>query len=95
MIRSVAFCAAPGTPCTMPDRSTGLPKPTTIRGRRATALASRRARPPLGAVYGTTSCAPHWATGTTGAPVASARRAAPVLPRSGHMPGSRPMRPSG
>jgi len=42
-----------------------------------------------------TCCAPHWATGMTGAPVMSAMRAAPVLPVIGHSPGSRVMVPSG
>ena len=35
------------------------------------------------------SCGPHWATGMTGAPVARATRAAPVLPTIGHSCGSR------
>ncbi len=41
------------------------------------------------------SCGPHWATGTTGAPEASAIRAAPVLPTIGHRSGSRVIVPSG
>ena len=42
-----------------------------------------------------TSWAPHCASGMTGAPVASAMRAAPVLPVIGHSPGSRVIVPSG
>lgn len=41
------------------------------------------------------SCAPHWLTGITTAPDANAIRATPVLPRSGHNPGSKLIRPSG
>ena len=42
-----------------------------------------------------TNWAPHCPMGTTGAPVAMARRAAPVLPVMGHCSGSRERVPSG
>ena len=42
-----------------------------------------------------TNWAPHCPMGTTGAPVAMARRAAPVLPVMGHWSGSRERVPSG
>ena len=41
------------------------------------------------------SCVPHWATGITGTPVASASRATPVLATIGHSAGSRVAVPSG
>ncbi len=41
------------------------------------------------------SCAPHWATGITGTPVARASRATPVLATIGHWSGSRVAVPSG
>ena len=47
-------------------------------------------------VYGgSSSCAPHWPTGITGAPVSRAIRAAPDLPVIGHRSGSRVSVPSG
>ena len=38
---------------------------------------------------------PHWATGITGTPAASAIRAAPVRPVIGHISGCRVIVPSG
>src|SRR5690606_36327241 len=72
---------------TYADRSTGGPARIVIvlRGSRLTFLA-----------YGASnSWTPHCATGITGAPVARAIRAAPVLPTIGHRPGSRVIVPSG
>lgn len=68
-------------------RSTGGPATTVtgMRGRRLNRL-----------VRGSKSFSgPHMTTGTTGAPVASASRAAPVLPFIGHSSGSRVVVPSG
>ena len=55
----------------------------------------QRRQQPARPAYGRISCAPHCATGTTAVPLARASRAVPVLPRSGHIPGSSPIRPSG
>ena len=68
------------------DRSTGGPATTVtgVRGRSRSFL-----------VRGSKSCCgPHITIGTTGAPVASHRRAAPVLPRMGHRSGSLVVVPS-
>ena len=70
------------------DRSTGGPAMTRHRRARAQAdLAGARVEDPLRRPTST--------TGITGAPVASASRAAPVLPRIGHRSGSRVVVPSG
>jgi hypothetical protein len=88
MIRSVA--AATAVAEVSPDRSarsTGSPTfmVISLRGKRSGFFA-----------YGArTSWAPHCPIGITGAPVASAIRAAPDLPTIGHRSGSRVMVPSG
>lgn len=46
-------------------------------------------------LYGSSSCAPQFATGTTFAPVFRAVRATPVCPVIGHSSGSRVQLPSG
>ncbi len=90
MIRSVAAAST--------SASTG--------GRAGRRQVDRRARPRRGRVCGGSSrgtlpyrrqqrCAPHCPIGTTGHPVSSAIRAAPVLPRIGHRSGSRVSVPSG
>ena len=88
MIRSVASCDRPAAVVRgRSARSTGSPTVIVIvlRGNRSGFFA-----------YGASSSwAPHWATGITGQPVASAIRAAPVLPAIGHRSGSRVMVPSG
>jgi len=93
-INAVARIAcAPAEPVN-PDKSTGTPNRTHTTGRRHIAHHTDDTNP-FGAAYGNTRCAPHCATGTTGAPDNAAIRAVPVLPRSGHIHGSSPIRPSG
>ena len=68
------------------DRSTGSPA-VTVTGMRGLIFSLL--------VRGSKTCwAPQFATGTTGAPVIRARRAAPVLPRMGHRSASRVVVPT-
>ncbi|OLT26793.1 hypothetical protein BJF83_03605 [Nocardiopsis sp. CNR-923] len=70
------------------DRSTGGP------ARNSTRLGGNRLSF-FSPWYGRSLCSPQCATGTTGTPVVSARRATPVLAVIGHSRGSRVQVPSG
>src|SRR6476469_298852 len=102
MIRLCARIASPGLSADRSDRSTSGPKWTRNVGRFTTArknettLGTRSRQLVTTSVpQHTASCAPHWLIVSTGTSAASAIRAAPDLPFSGHRPGVRLIRPSG